>query len=215
MLRVTTPGLLTTVQDEGRWGYQRFGVPVAGPMDPLAHRLANLVVGNRASAATLEITLVGPMLTFEDDALFSVTGARFALFLDGAAIAPNTSCAARRGQQLVFGSRLEGARAYMAVAGGFDVPLVLGSRATHVGSAMGGVHGRALTRGDLLRVGTEREREVSAGAVRPSLVPLPPRGARVRVIPGPDHQDFRAAGLARFRTARYVVTQSPIGWGIG
>ena len=206
MIHVAKPGLLTTVQDQGRWGYQRFGVPVAGPMDPIAHRLANLIVGNRPSAATLEVTLVGPVLEFEVDALVAVTGARFDLQLDGAAVAPNTSYAARRGHRLVFGSRLEGARAYVAVAGGFDLPMVLGSRATHVASGMGGVQGRALARGDRLPVGAERAREVPAGEVRSNIATLPRQGARVRVIPGPHDRDFGTAGLQRLQTARYVVT---------
>ena len=206
MIHVAKPGLLTTVQDQGRWGYQRFGVPVAGPMDSIAHRLANLIVGNRPWAATLEVTFVGPVLEFEVDALVAVTGARFDLELDGAAVAPNTSYAARRGHRLVFGSRLEGARAYVAVAGGFDLPMVLGSRATHVASGMGGVQGRALMRGDRLPVGAEHAREVPAGEVRSNIVTLPRQGARVRVIPGPHDRDFGTAGLHRLQMVRYVVT---------
>ena len=205
MIHVVKPGLLTTVQDQGRWGYQRFGVPVAGPMDPSAHRLANLIVGNRPSAATLEVTLVGPVLEFEVDALVAVTGARFDLQLDGAAVASNTSYAVRCGHRLVFGSRLEGARAYVAVGGGFDVPMVLGSRATHVASGMGGVHGRALRSGDRLPVGVARARKIAAGEVRSNIVTLPRQGARVRVIAGPHDRDFGPAGLHQLQTVRYVV----------
>ena len=206
MIHVVKPGLLSTVQDNGRWGYQRFGVPVSGPMDPTAHRLANLLVGNRPSAATIEVTLVGPVLEFEDDALFAVTGARFDLLIDGMSVALNTSYAARSGQHLVFESRRRGARAYVAVAGGFDLPPVLGSRATHIRTGMGGFQGRALARGDRLPIGTDRAQDARAGVMRPSVASLPRQGARVRVIPGPHDRDFGAVGLERLRTARYVVT---------
>ncbi|MYI75661.1 MAG: allophanate hydrolase, partial [Acidobacteria bacterium] len=147
MIRVLHPGLFTTVQDSGRWGYQRFGIPVAGPMDPVSHRMANLLVGNRPSCATLEVTLAGPRLEFESDLLLAVCGAEFELLLDGEPVPGDTVLAARKGQRLAFGRRRQGARAYIAAAGGFDVPRVLGSRATHVGSGMGGVGGRALAAG--------------------------------------------------------------------
>ena len=209
MLQVVKPGLLTTVQDDGRWGYQRFGVPVAGPMDPGAHRLANVLVGNRQSAATLEITLVGPVLEFKDEALFAVTGARFELCIDGATVELDTSYTAQRGQRLVFGDRSEGARAYMAIAGGFDLPMVLGSRATDLTSAMGGLRGRPLLPGDELPVGVDRERNVPAGVRRANVISLPQGGARIRVLAGPHHADFGPAGLLKFLDARYVVsTQS-------
>ena len=115
---VIKPGMLTTVQDAGRWGYQARGVPVAGPMDPVSHRLANALVGNGRGAALLEITLIGPELEFEDERLVAITGAQFELRLDGRAApsqAPFTVCA---GSRLRFGSRQLGARAYLAVSGG-------------------------------------------------------------------------------------------------
>ena len=206
MVTVIQPGLFTTVQDGGRWGYQRFGVPVAGPMDRVSHRLVNLIVGNRSSAATLEVTLVGPQLEFADETLFAVTGGEFELQLDGTSVATNTSHAARAGQCLTFGRRLEGARAYLAVAGGFDLPSVLGSRSTHVASGMGGLEGRALKVGDRLPVGHAGERRVRAGRVRARVVPVPRQGARVRVIIGPDDDRFGPEGVATLRTTRYQVT---------
>ena len=108
MIRVLQPGLFTTVQDGGRWGYQRFGIPVAGPMDPVSHRLANLLVGNRAACATLEVTLAGPRLEFRRDLLLAVCGADFELLLDGHPVAGNTVHAARSGQCLAFGRRRRG-----------------------------------------------------------------------------------------------------------
>lgn len=202
MIQVLRPGLFTTVQDNGRWGYQRFGIPVAGPMDPVAHRLANLVVGNRPSCATLEVTLSGPRLEFQQDLLFAVAGAEFDLFLDGGSVPMRTVHAARRGQCLGFGERHHGARAYIAVAGGFEVPRVLGSRATHVASRMGGLGGRALAAGDVLALGDGVARRVRTGERR--TVAAAPAG-RVRVLSGPHDDRFGQAGAAALAAGDYQV----------
>jgi allophanate hydrolase subunit 2 len=117
-LRVVKPGLLTTVQDLGRWGHQVDGVPVAGPMDPFSHRLANHLVGNAPEAALLEITLIGPELVAECDVTLAVSGADFDLTCDSDAVAVGATFRLRPGQALRFGRRRRGARAYLAVAGG-------------------------------------------------------------------------------------------------
>ena len=204
-VQVRRPGLFTTIQDSGRWGYQHVGVPVAGPMDIVSHRLANAIVGNEASAATLEITLVGPELQCDRSTLFAVTGAEFDVRLDGADVAANTSCLARSGQVITFGRRRSGVRGYLAVEGGFDVPSVLGSRSTHVVSRMGGVEGRALRTGDSIEVATSAGRDVSEGTRRASIFQIPTNGARVRVIVGPHVEIFGPARLRAFERARYRV----------
>src|ERR1700730_7208685 len=109
-LHVVRPGLLTTIQDRGRWGYQSYGVPVAGPMDQISHRIANAIVGNDADAATLEITLIGPELEFEDERAVAISGALFELTLDGQSVPLNRSIAVRAGSRLRFGRRDRGAR---------------------------------------------------------------------------------------------------------
>ena len=151
---VVRPGLLTTVQDLGRWGSQALGVPVSGAMDSVAHRLANALVGNAPTAATLEVTLLGPELRADRALVVAVAGAEFALSVDGRAVAHQTAVALAAGATLRFGARRAGSRAYLAVAGGVDTPPVLGSRATHLVSGMGGLDGRALVRGDVLPIGT-------------------------------------------------------------
>src|SRR5262249_4821514 len=150
---VVKPGMLTTVQDAGRWGFQSRGVPVGGPMDPVSHRLANALVRNSPHAASLEITLLGPELEFDDERVVAVTGAQFDLSLDGKAAPSNAPFIVSAGARLRFGARRMGARAYLAVGGGIAVPPTLGSRATHLVSAMGGLHGRALIAGDVLPLG--------------------------------------------------------------
>ena len=111
---VVKGGLLTTVQDLGRWGYQSFGVSVAGPMDRISHRFANLLVGNSASAAVLEITLLGPDIEFQEDVRCAVAGAEFEVFVDDNRMPRNAAWPVPKGARLRFGDRRRGARAYLA-----------------------------------------------------------------------------------------------------
>ncbi len=198
-------GLLTTVQDSGRWGYQHLGVPVAGAMDIRSHRLANLLVGNDAGSATLEVTVTGPELWFDTPTVFAVTGAAFELQLDGEDIPPDTSCVAEPQTTLTFGQRRSGARAYLAVAGGFEVPVVLGSRSTHIGSGMGGLLGRALRVGDRLEVGGLGGTQPLNGRRHP-VTRLPAGGTRVRVILAPHVEPFSSEQVTQFQSTRYRVS---------
>ena len=148
MMHVDKPGLFSLLQDIGRYGSQRLGVPVNGAMDEWSHRVANLLVGNRETAATLECTLQGPSLRFDCDTLIAVTGADMEIAIDGVQAPRNRAVLVRRNAALVFGRRTGGARAYLAVRGGFATEPVLGSRSTFVRGAFGGFEGRALRKGD-------------------------------------------------------------------
>lgn len=203
-LRVVQPGLLTTVQDCGRWGWQALGVPVAGPMDVWSFRLANWLVGNDSGAAGLEATVVGPTIRFDDAAVVAVTGGRFDLRCEGRPIPMDEAVAIRAGADLSFGAAREGARGYLAVAGGLDVTPVFGSRATHLPSRCGGVEGRALRGGDVLAVlaARGRPRALRARARRP----LPREGARLRVLAGPQDDLFTDEARAVFTRSRYTIT---------
>lgn len=151
--RVIRAGQLTTVQDLGRLGAQRWGVSVSGAIDPVALRLANWLVGNPESAAALEITWVGPDLLFESDALVAYCGAECVAHIAGQPVPRGSPLWIRAGEMLSMGNVHRGARTVLAIAGGIDVPLVLGSRSTHVRSRLGGFHGRPLMVGDHLTVG--------------------------------------------------------------
>jgi antagonist of KipI len=211
-VHVIKPGMLTTVQDLGRWGLQARGVPVAGPMDPVSHRVANALVGNDARAATLEVTLLGPELEFEDERAVAVCGAAFELTVDGRLQATETRFVVSAASRLRFGARRGGARAYVAVAGGIDVPLTLGSRATHLVSRMGGIDGRAVKAGDRLPLGIAG---VSDARLKPRATTLTDvaRGfsranndaALIRVLPGPQADYFAPDALAVLQSAPYVV----------
>ena len=153
MIKVLKPGLATSVQDLGREGYYHLGIPPSGALDQYALAAANHLVGNPAGAAALECTLLGPELGFAQDALVAVCGAHMTAHVDGVPMHADTAFAVRSGQVLRFDFPTAGARAYLAVAGGIDVPLVLGSRSTYALGALGGFAGRRLLAGDQLPVG--------------------------------------------------------------
>ena len=205
-LLVLKPGLLTTVQDRGRWGWQASGVPVAGPMDPWAHRLANALAGNDPDAATLETTLLGPEVEFEDARVVAVAGAEFELLVDGERVPTHAAFRVAAGSTLRFGHRALGARAYLAVSGGITVPPVLGSRATHITSAMGGVGGRAIRIGDRLPLGEPSSgRKPPVAIARVPTLAVPDGHADVRVMAGPQEDAFTADALDRLQSAPYTI----------
>jgi antagonist of KipI len=192
-LDIIKPGLLTSVQDLGRYGHQAVGVPVAGPMDVFSHRLANQLVGNDPDAATLEVTLIGPELLVGADTTMAIVGAAFEVTCDGRTIPMDASFAVQPGQRLKFGRLLQGARAYLGIAGGVRTPSVLGSRATHLVSGMGGMDGRALLPGDRVPVLAQtapRPWRKGVGLTLPT-----GRRARLRVVPGPQHEWFHSDAL--------------------
>lgn len=204
-LRVVKPGMLTTIQDRGRWGLQSRGVPVAGPMDPCSHRVANALVGNDDDAATLEVTLLGPELEFDDERIVAVAGAEFELAVDGRPVPASTSFMVPAGGRLRFGQRARGARAYVGIAGGVAVPATLGSRATHLISRMGGLDGRALKAGDRLPLGDRPGRPAPAARLIPAVTRLPQGAAQIRVLPGPQVDYFAADALDALQSAPYAV----------
>lgn len=183
-VEVTKPGLSTTVQDLGRPGYYHLGIPISGAMDRYALRAANLLVGNQEGDAALEATFLGPELRFHRDTLVAVTGAEMVPRVDGTPQPTWTGFAVRAGQTLGFDFLKAGARAIIAVSGGFDVPAVLGSRSTYVLGALGGHAGRALQAGDVLPM-NEAPAGGRAGRAVPAALRRDPGGAALlRVITG-------------------------------
>ena len=141
---VKTPGPLTTVQDEGRFFYQSSGIRPSGVMDGAAYEAANALVGNAKGEAVLEMTFLGATLEFQSAAWFALTGADMQAKLDGVPVERYRAVRAEAGQTLAVGMAAVGCRGYLAVRGGFDVPLVMGSRSTDVSAKLGGFEGRAL-----------------------------------------------------------------------
>lgn len=190
MLEVIEPGPLTTVQDGGRPASVSWGVPVGGACDQWAMAAANALAGNSATAAVLEMTLSGASLRARADCLVGVAGAEMGgrIVETGQPVASGTSVVVRTGQQVEFGAASGGARGYLALAGGVDVPLVLGSASTCLVAGFGGVDGRALRAGDL--VAPAQPARLTGGTWHgPAVLP----GATLRVVRGP-HADRLAAG---------------------
>ncbi len=204
-LTVLRPGLLTTVQDLGRWGSQALGVPVSGAMDSFSHRLANALVGNAAAAATLEVTLLGPELRAERPLIAAVAGAEFTLTVDGRPVPHQAPFAIASGAVLRFGARHRGSRAYLAVAGGVDTPLVLGSRSTHLVSAMGGLDGRALISGDVLPVAAGEPAGLPREG-RPLVRTATPSRPRLRVLLGPQDAWFSRPAIETLLREEFRVS---------
>ena len=182
-VKVTKPGLLTTVQDLGRPGYFHLGIPMGGAMDRLALRAGNMLVGNDEGAAALEAVFMGPELAFETDALVAVTGADMPVFVDDDEQPCWTAFQVRAGQVLSFGFLKSGARAYIAISGGIDTPPALGSRSTYAIGALGGVNGRAIAADDILPLGQAGAGKTGA-SVPDALRRAPGSPAELRVLPG-------------------------------
>ncbi len=205
LVELETGGLLTTVQDLGRAGQQRSGLTPGGAMDLFAASLANLLLGNPRGAAVLEITLLGPTLRFLAETRIAVCGGDLSPMLDGVPLPLWKTAAVRSGQRLLFGRRRCGARAYLAVSGGFRVPEAAGSRATFLRGALGGLDGRALRPGDILP-GVLTPLLAGERGLRFSEQPAYDLPAILRVLPGPHLPHFTSAAPAAFFAASYSVS---------
>ncbi|WP_044895339.1 biotin-dependent carboxyltransferase family protein [Bacillus alveayuensis] len=221
-IRVIRSGLLTTIQDLGRFGFQKDGVVVSGAMDAFAHRIANILVGNEESEGTLEITMIGPTLTFEEDALIAICGGEFAASIDGHAVPLWRPVFVKQGSVLEIGHCRTGCRAYLAVAGGFHIPKVMNSQSTYLMARIGGFQGRALQKGDVLLIRKPRRK---LGSLlfhkKTSLLPFTAMNwgisfelrayfygspKTIRVIRGAQFAEFTAQSQERFLTEPYQVT---------
>jgi biotin-dependent carboxylase-like uncharacterized protein len=183
-IKVKVPGLATTVQDLGRPGYYHLGIPLSGGMDRFALRAANLLVGNDEGAAVLEAVFMGPELEFTADATVAVTGAELPPKVNGEVRATWTSFRVKAGQVLSFDFLKKGARAYIAISGGVEVPVVLGSRSTYALGALGGHEGRKLQAGDQLPVGSVSKSVKEGTSVPAALRRGPGSAVELRMLPG-------------------------------
>jgi len=209
-LEILRAGPLTTVQDRGRVGCQKFGVTVSGAMDEVALRVGNILVGNAQDAAALEISFLGPEIRIRTDAALALTGAEVAAELDGRPVPWYQAFLARAGQTLDIRHCTRGMRAYLAAGGGIDVPVRLGSRSTSLAAGFGGTEGRPLRDGDVVAVGpivgspARWAGRSVPGIWRPTFV-LP---QTIRVVLGPQDDAFTEAGRRTFLESSYEVSPS-------
>ena len=203
MIRILDAGPQTTVQDLGRTGQMRYGIPPSGPVDRFAFVLANRLVGNPDAAAALECTLIGPRFEVTAAGAIAVTGADMPVTVNGQDAAGWTTIRLKPGAVVKLGPARTGVRSYIGLAGGLDVPLVLGSRSTYLRGRVGGVEGRALRKGDELEVfpsGPARPRRVAQRAI-PNYAGEP----TIRAVLGPQADRFTAEGLSALFGGRYEV----------
>lgn len=212
-VHILHPGLLTTIQDRGRFGSQKYGVIVSGAMDALSLRIANILVGNDEEEAALECTLLGPTLQFEDEYIIVITGGNFTPTINGTNIPMWRPLHVKSGDILKLSSARTGCRAYIAIAGGFKVPNVLESKSTYIKAKLGGYKGRALQKGDVLSI----EKQNTLHHVNRHLSTVPwfvntysfftfQKHQIIRVIHGSEYDKFNAQSQSDFIETTYSIT---------
>ena len=223
MLKIEKPGLQTTVQDLGRPGFQQYGVVAGGAMDPYSHCVANLLVGNSETCATVEAALAGPSIRFEADSLIALAGGDLSPSIEGERVPMWRPIAVRSGSVLDFGKPAAGCRVYVAVAGGIDVAEVMGSRSTYTKARIGGLDGRCLEEGDRLPAGAPSAhakqwaekalsgadgRKFSAAdwSVSDDLIPRYRNEAEIRMMKGPQHHWFSEKSRNAFFGGTFTVS---------
>ena len=208
-IEIISPGIMTTVQDIGRYGYGRFGVAPSGALDSYALRVANLLVGNHEEQACLETMLLGPGIKFLTEVVVAVTGGNLQPKRNKQPIDMWQSHVFEKDDVLSFGSAVSGFRAYIAVAGGIDVPSVMGSRSTNLPSGFGGFDGRTLKKGDMLVCDKPRDPIPTVGRLfNPDWVPRYSDKWPMRVVLGPQDDHFPDDSRAIFCGADYTMSQN-------
>ena len=204
---VENGGILTTVQDEGRYGYQAYGVSTSGAMDAHSFHIANLLVGNDKSEAALETTYMGPALEFTEDNVIAITGADMKPTLDGKEIPSYAAVAVKKGQKLVFGMAQNGCRGYIAFAGGLDIPEVMGSKSTLLRNHLGGLDGRKLEKGDKITFTSPKSELPNMENRRVAGEIFPDKEVVLRVVLGPQDDEFTEKGIKDFFWYKGTITQ--------
>ena len=204
MIEIIRPGLLTTVQDGGRMGYQAYGVPVCGAMDWVSLAVANILADNPWDEAALEITGMGPSIRFDEDGIFAIAGADFSAMLNGVSLRNNAAYLAHKGDLLEMGAAKNGFRAYISISGGFDIPKVMESRSTCLSAGFGGFEGRALKTGD--RIGFRSPQLWLRNLTDRRCNSFYHENAPVQVVLGPQQDAFSEAGMEAFFHAEYRLS---------
>ncbi|MEJ8474258.1 biotin-dependent carboxyltransferase family protein [Roseibium algae] len=209
MIEILSIPPLATVQDLGRDNHWFQGLGRAGAMDPVALKLANMMLGNEAGAATLEIPLSPASFRFSEDQVFALTGAACGARLDDVPLPRYWAGLAKAGQELHIGPFQQGGRVYLAVYGGVDVPEILGSRSTQLRESFGGFEGRILRAGDILKPALTPPADFPSNGVSISLPELSqPRGETIelRALPAAEHDSFTDIALTAFWSETYRIT---------
>ena len=207
IMEILSPGILTSIQDLGRYGYGRYGVAPSGALDPFSLRIANLLVGNRPDQAGLETMLLGPAIRVLADIVVAVTGGNLQPLLNKQPIEMWRSHNLKKDDILSFGSMVSGLRAYVAVAGGIRITPVMGSRSTNLPSGFGGFQGRALKKNDILASANPcRQLQTQTRVFNETWIPHYSNSWSLRIIWGPQDEHFPDESRASFLNAAYKMS---------
>ncbi|KAB3531496.1 5-oxoprolinase subunit C family protein [Alkaliphilus serpentinus] len=205
-IQILKAGILTTIQDFGRIGYQQYGIPTSGGMDLYSLELANLLVGNQATEGALEFTMMPPSIAFHGEVDFAVTGGDFQPLLNNHPITMYQTQRAYRGDILSFKGLKSGCRGYLAVAGGFDIPIIMGSKSTYLRGAFGGLEGKRLKDGDLLQLNKPTEKPIINRIPHNMIPDYTVTNRTIRVVMGPEDDTFTPEGKEVFLHSQYQLT---------
>ena len=203
---VINGGILTTIQDSGRYGYQELGIPTSGVMDDYNYRLANILVGNKLDEAVFEMTFFGPTLKFNENLIIAITGSNMNPKINGELAPMYETIKVKKGDTLQFGKVNEGIRSYLAFGGSIDVPVVNGSKSTHIKTKMGGIEGRALKAKDEINI--KKSKEKTMRKIPEKYIPKISHCNILRIVLGPQDDYFTEKGIHDlFRSGGYQVTK--------
>lgn len=203
---VINGGILTTIQDSGRYGYQELGIPTSGVMDDYNYRLANILVGNKLDEAVFEMTFFGPTLKFNENLIIAITGSNMNPKINGELAPMYETIKVKKGDTLQFGKVNEGIRSYLAFGGSIDVPIVNGSKSTHIKTKMGGIEGRALKAKDEINI--KKSKEETMRKIPEKYIPKISHCNILRIVLGPQDDYFTEKGIHDlFRSGGYQVTK--------
>ncbi|MCM3595781.1 biotin-dependent carboxyltransferase family protein [Metabacillus idriensis] len=219
-MKVNKSGLLTSIQDLGRYGSQKYGVIASGAMDTLSHRIANMLVGNSENEAAVEMTMLGAHFEFQSDSMISICGGDLSPILNDRPAKMWRPLFVKKGSLLTFGGAKKGCRAYLAVAGGIEVPEVMGSKSTYLRAGIGGYEGRAIENGDILSVGKMSEQSIKLHealhdsalyseiewSASPEFIPFLREDESVRVIKGRQFEDFSEESKSMIFSETFKIT---------
>ena len=205
-ITILNPGMLTSVQDLGRIGYQQFGVSVSGVMDPRSAAIANILGGNHEGEAVLECTMMGPHIRFDAPNIIAITGGDLGATLDGQSIDTYRAIPVNAGQTLRFTMLRTGCRAVVAFAGGLDIPVVMGSRSTNMKAKIGGYQGRKLQKDDVIGFRAPKADLKNLGLRHTSPEFMPRAEYKLRIVLGPQDDAFTERGITTFLSSVYTLT---------
>lgn len=203
---IISPGILSSIQDKGRYEHQHSGMGVAGVMDKYSASVANILCGNNDDAAVLEMTLIGSKIRFDSDAYIGITGAQAKPMVDNFPVKMWSAFPVKAGRILSFSGSKYGQRIYLAVSGGIDVPMVMGSRSTNLMAGIGGLHGKALEAGDVVPIKSDLALQTNYKELAKKYRQKYNKHDVLRVVLGPQDNAFTTAGIESFLSSVYTVS---------